>query len=284
MKRCVLLAVLCASGLSACSRTESEHAFEPAPGEIAARVNGVPIAKAELELWAGRGRHGGPAADEHKAKALESLINRELVRQEAYKLRLHEDEAVAAKLAALRAQYHAAQRDELAAAFNVHAQATSAGISDADAHAYFERNAEAMRTEYHIMQIAYSRDPAAIVEAKRLLDAGEPFEEVAARRFPNLPAGQRPWDLGYLRWSQLAPEWRDEVARLAPGATTGVLKGAGERWWIIHVAAKRVNEAITFESERQVIQTMLQNERQAVARTERLAALRKGAEVVYSKP
>lgn len=287
MKRCILLAVFsAASGLGACSRTEPEHAFEPARGEVVARVNGVPITRSELELWAGRARAHAAAADadagaDAEAKALESLVGRELVRQAAYNQRLHEQPGVASKLAALRAQYLAAQRDELAAAFNAHELASAPAVGEADVKAYFERNADVLRTEYHIMQIAYSRDPQAIAEAKRALDEGAAFEAVAARRFAGLPEGQRPWDLGFLRWGQLPPEWREVVAGLAPGRSSGVLKGAGERWWIIHLVEKRVNAGVTFESERQAITTLLQNERLERSRAERSAALRKNADVTY---
>lgn len=285
MKQYIWPALFLITLASACSRTERGRAFAPNDEQgVVARVNGVAITADELDLWAGRGRHGEAVGQELKAKALESLVTRELMRQEAYKLGLDRHEPVAGKLAALRAQYLAAQREELGAAYNAHLNADGAAVSDAEAARYFDAHAAEMRSEYHLMQIAYAKDPAAIAEARRALDAGTPFETVAAKRFEGLPVEQRPWDLGYLRWSQLSPEWRDVVAKLRPGEASDVIKGAGERWWIVFLADKRVNEAVTAESERQVIVTMLQTERAAAGRADRLEALRKNADISYAKP
>lgn len=278
MRNLVILAL--AVTLAACARA-GEPRFEPdASAKGVAVVNGVVLTEADLEYWMGRNHHG-PAPDEAARKqALEALIAKELVRQAAYKRGLDRETPVADKLLRLRAQHLASEREELAAAF-YRAQEADAVPAEAEVRAYFDAHADELRTEVRLLQITAAKDPAGIADAKQALDGGAAFEDVARRRFPGLPPEQRPWDLGYVRWLQIPPELRATVGKLAPGATSEIIKGAGDRWWILKVVDKRVNDAITFDTERQAIASVLQGERLAKLRDERAAALRKDADVKY---
>jgi peptidyl-prolyl cis-trans isomerase C len=259
-------------------------------GEVLATVNGAPITRLDVEQRlrkasaAGGGLHDAEGARSASlaANALDVIVRDELLLQEAERLKLDEDPEYRVKLADLQAQLRAFQRKELSGLYQRRLQ-QAASVSDAEAAAWFERNAGSARTKFHVQQILYKGDAAAIERAKQELDAGAPFEEVAARRFPVVPKGARPWDLGPLSLSQFPPPWRGIVDRLEPGQVSGVIRGDGDRAWVVRLVGRSVDPAVTFQGERARIVERLRQERAEALVAGALEELKGKARIVYAK-
>ena len=126
-------------------------------------------------------------------------------------------------------------------------------VTDAEAQAYFTKNAQKIQTKFHVMEIFYRGNETGIAKAHQDLKNGVPFEKVAARQFPlNLPANMKaPWDLGELHWSQIPEPWQGVLGRLAPGQVSEVIKGPRDRFWVIKLVKKTVNPQIAFATEKE---------------------------------
>jgi parvulin-like peptidyl-prolyl isomerase len=162
-----------------------------------------------------------------------------------------------------------------------HVQAEAA-VTDADAQAFFEQNVAFIQTRFHVLQIFHKG--GGIERDQQALQSGVPFEEVAARRFPRLPPGDRaPWDLGELTWSQIPKAWRGVVDRLEPGQVSDVIKGDNERWWVLKLAGKAVDPGITLATERARIGEALRQQKADEVYARLLAERREKASIVYAK-
>ncbi|HSD30108.1 MAG TPA: peptidyl-prolyl cis-trans isomerase [Vicinamibacteria bacterium] len=251
---------------------------------VVATVNGVALTDRDLEHRAkGAAMAGAPGHEAAAANVLETLVRDELVAQKAVELGLDRDEEYRRKVRDLEAQLHAFQRQQLAVLLRGYVQ-EHAAVTEAEARAWFEKNADSIRTKLHVLQILRKGDYAEIVRDREDVKAGTPFEEVAARRFPGLPASVRaPWDLGELHWSQLPPAWRGVVDRLEPGQVSNVIQGDGERYWVVKLAGKRVDPAISFETEKARIAELLRQQKATELYDRTLAEAKAKADVSYSK-
>jgi parvulin-like peptidyl-prolyl isomerase len=274
------LAALCAA---ACGRSTqgdgARRAAAPPPADVVARVNGVPITRADLQREARPGGHPG-LAPEAERDVLDGLVRQELAAQRAAELKLDPGPEYRAERSRLEAQLAALERRKLAEAFDRHV-ATTAAVSDEDARAYFEAERGRIRTELHLWQILV-QDDARIEQARRDLEAGIPFEEVARRQFPELPASAGPfWDLGYLRWTQIPAPWRSALDRTEKGGTTGVIQGPKGRRWILKLVDRRENPDVTFESVKPIVVEALRGARAESLRAEAERELRARGRVEY---
>lgn len=259
----------------------------PAPGlpaawrsDAVAAVNGVLITRAEVSAASKVDSHQGPAAPEPQAQVVERLVREELATQRAVELGLDQDPAYREKLAHLETQVVAFRRERLSEAFYRDA-ASKVEISDADARKYFDEHGAEMRREIRVSQILM-RDEAAIEAARRAIEAGTSFEDVARKQFPELPEGSRPpWDLGYLRWNQVPEAWAGVVERLAPGQTSAVIRGPNRRFWLVKLVDRRENPAVTFESVRSLVTDKLRAAQSTRLRDAADQALRARARIVY---
>lgn len=277
-------AVLLGSMLAACSRggQAAQSRAADAPRDLVVTVNGIPITEADLRAESRGGHQGDGAA--RVAASVDTVIRDELAAQRAAELGLDADPKYRAELRQLEAQVAAFRRGKLSDAYYAKELAKKATVTDAEARKYFDDNAVRIRTEIHVWQILL-RDEVEIEQAARDLAAGTPFEEVAGRRFAKLAdTSARPWDLGYLRWNQLPEVWRDVVYGLDQGQTSGVLRGANGRFWIVRVVAKRENQAITYESQQTTIVELLKAAKVESLREQADRDLRARAQVIYAKP
>jgi len=66
-----------------------------------------------------------------------------------------------------------------------------------------------------------------------------------------------PWDLGYLRWSQIPPFWQESIDRLKPGQVSDIIKGPNERFWVIKLIDRSEDPDITFATEKEnIVETL----------------------------
>src|SRR6185295_16113910 len=106
--------------------------------------------------------------------------------------------------------------------------------TEEDARKYFDSNATRLGTDLHLWQILV-RDEASAAQARKALDEGKPFEEVA-RSFSPVGATGATWDLGYVKWLTTPEPWRPVLESLKPGETSGVIRGPRGRFWILRLA------------------------------------------------
>jgi parvulin-like peptidyl-prolyl isomerase len=277
-----LLVVVTIAALAGCG--ERRRPADAGASGVVATVNGVALTDRDLEHRArGAATAGAPGHEAAAANVLETLVRDELVAQKAVELGLDRDEEYRRRLQDLEAQLHAFQRQQLAVLLRSHVRERAA-VTEAEARAWFDRNADSVRARLHVLQILRKGDRAEIVRDREDVVAGTPFEEVAARRFPGLPASVRaPWDLGELHWSQLPPAWRGVVDRLEPGQVSEVVEGENDRFWVLKLAGKRIDPGITFETEKdRIVETLRQRKAQELY-DGMLAEMKGKARVVYTR-
>ncbi len=247
-------------------------------------VDGVALRAADVDAaiaQAGRGHDGRDQPD--RRAVVEGLVNQQLRAAEAVELGLDQDPEFVDELRRKEAEVAAWRRRELARAFNVHAAEEASAVGDGDVRAYFAEHEAEIRTDRHVWQIL-RRDRDQIDQAKAALDAGEPFEAVAFEKHVELQAmGQTPWDLGFLRWSQIPEPWRAPLAGMEPGQTSDVIAGPSGRFWIVRVIDVRKDDTLTFDEVRPLIETALVKERLGTADGRVDAELRSRAEIVWAE-
>ena len=239
------------ASLCACGRSPPPVAGDP---PLLARVNGVAITQADLDERTRRTPAGGaPGHDASTGNVLQTVVREELIAQKAVQLGLDREPGYRASLAALEAQVSAFRRKQLGELYGLRSLGRLPDL------------------------------PAELERDHAELKAGTPFVEVAARRYPDLPAGAaRPWDLGEMGWMQIPAPWRGIVDRLEPGQISDVIQGENGRAWVIQLAAKRVDPAITFETERDRIVQLLRQENAARLYGSLVAELGDKATITYA--
>lgn len=284
------IAVATMASLAACGeRRAPPPKAAAAPREkVLATVNGVPITERDVSQRARQAvTGGGPGheapAEVTSANVLQTLVREELISQKATQLGLDQDPAFRLRLEELEAQVRAFKRQELSALYRRYVQ-EHAAVADADAQAYFEKNASFIQTRFHVLQIFYKGRYPEILKDHQDVEGGVPFEEVAARRLPALPASiKAPWDLGELRWHQLPPSWRGTVDRLEPGQVSDVIKGENDRFWVVKLVSKRTDPGITLSTERERIVEALRQQKATELHDAMLAEMKAKATIAYSR-
>ena len=267
----------------ACSPKPPER---PGAANAMAWVNGVPITHEDLQV-ALAARQGGETENKAAATqgALETAIRLELERQKAVALGLDKLPEVKQRLAMADAQYMTALRNVLADVYVTKSLLPEAKVPDAEVQKYVEAHPDEVRMEYHLQQVRYKNQEEAEA-AKALLDAGKPFEDVAAMAYPGIPAnGPKPWDPITVRWVQMPPEVRDAVSKLEPGQVSPVVMAGEKRFWIYKVVSKEPAKESDPAAEKQALSGLLQQQRLFDLEKQNFDELRKSATIKYgTKP
>ena len=252
------------------------------PGDVLVTINDTPIVEADVD-FALRGGHDNEGVPRRQKDVLEHIIRQELARQKAVELGLDSDPGFQERLLRMKAQLDAFKRRGLSELYFRHEAARHAKVSDAEAKQYFAENAARIRTESHVWQIL-GRKEERVEQALNEIQQGASFEEVARSRFPNLPktAGE-PWDLGYLRWTQVPKPWRSVVHDLKNGEVSGVIRGPNHRFWIIKLIDTREDPHMTFESVKPILIGHLKNSKIEGLHEATYRDLRASANIVYAK-
>jgi PPIC-type PPIASE domain len=274
----LLLTVTLACGLTlSCDQHKS-----PVEG-VVVTVNGTAITQEDI-AFVSRGADGGHqmAMTEDKANILEGVIVQELAYQRAVQLGLDADPVYQAELRNMEAQVNAFRRKKLSEMLLKQELLKKATVSDAEAQQYFNANAARLRTEIHVWQIL-RRDEQTMKAIQAELAQDLPFEKVAGKLFPNLPASAgNPWDLGYLKWNQVPDVW-NVVYSMQVGETSDIIRGPKNRFWIIKLIDRRENKDLGFEQVKPVITDILKDEKTRQLREATIKDLRDNASIVYAK-
>lgn len=281
----LLVTTILSAALSSCGGKgeANRKADSRDQGKVLATVNGVPITEYDLKQLSRRVVHGEQVKPESSPVALETLVRNELVYQQALELGLDMNPEYRKKLNDIEAQVREFQRQQMEALFRDYVR-SKAAVADSEAQDYFNRNSGKLQTTFHIWQIYYKGGEAEIVKAHKDIKSGIPFEKVAARRFPGLPRNMKaPWDLGYLHWSQIPPSWQDAIARLEPGQVSDIIKGPGERFWVIKLVGKTADPKITFATEKERIVEFLKARKADELQASMLARMRSKSKIAFPK-
>jgi peptidyl-prolyl cis-trans isomerase C len=282
------MTVLLMASLFACGeRREANRKTDADPqAKVLATVNGVPITENDLKLASKRAVRGHGAESPNPEAAdniLQTLVRNELIHQKSVELGLDKNQEYRRRLSEAEAQLRAFQRQEMSALYMQDLR-KKVEVTDAEALAYFEKNAKKLQTRYHVGQLFYRGSDPRIAKDLKDLKSGIPFEKVASRQFPNLPPNMKaPWDLGDLYWSQIPEPWQEIVDRLAPGQVSDVIKGPRDRFWVIKLVNRTVDPQITFATEKERIVEILKKQKTDALYDRMLAEMKEKAKIVYPK-
>ncbi len=248
------------------------------PADTVVTVNGVPITEADIRMESKGDAHGALPDEGKRQVIVDSLVRRELLRQAALSRRLESSPEYLARRVNLDAQIRAFERQELPAAL-FRGLLAEANVTEDEAKAWYAANEKRVGVEVHIKQLLL-KSRAAADAAKADLDAGRPFDEVAAAQFPNLPAGAKtPWDLGFMHWGKMPPQWLGVVFETPDGKSTPIIEGAGNRFWILEVTEKRPAPASAFDTVKAAVIERLRAERVGELQSKLEEDLRKQAKI-----
>ena len=268
--------------LASCDQTAPEATPEL---DIVATVNGVPITGLDVKLESSTtGGHQTEAVPESEDTVLQRIILQELAYQKAVDAGFDSDESYQENLRRLKAQVAAFNRKKLSEVFYKRELEKRSAVSDEEAREYFEENADSIRADIRVWQIM-RRDESLIEQDRDDLAQGDAFEQVAGKRFQNLPqagSGQAPWDLGYLKWEQIPEVWWNAFDDLDVGETSDIIRSATGRYWIIKLIDKRENPDISYEDVESKIKAVLKSRRSRQFREDLDRELLEEARIVYS--
>lgn len=279
------MAVILMAALFACGekREATRKSGSDVQGRVLATVNGVPITELDMKQLLRRIPHGEQASPEPTQAMLNTLVRNELIYQQSLELGLDKNKDYQKKLSEIEAQVREFQRQEMATLYREYVR-NKATVTDSEAQEYFNKNAKMIQTKFHVWQILYRGSEAEIDKAYKDIKSGIPFEKVAARRFPKLPKGmQPPWDLGYLYWSQIPPAWQGAIDHLEPGQVSDIIRGSGDRFWVIKLVNKTVDPKVNFATEKAKIVEVLKGRKADELHDSMLAQMRSKSKIVFPK-
>jgi peptidyl-prolyl cis-trans isomerase C len=271
-----------ALGLVACQRDAGAPPAQKVgvAKDVVASVNGVPVTRFEVML---RTRSTSPQGlssgrDAHRA-ALDAIITDELYAQEAKAAGLERDPAFLEEMARVEAGVAEVRRQELAKLFLHREIIEKATVSSAEARAFFDQHPERFRVEWVVEQIVVkSRGDLDAVTAA--LAQGQDFDQVAAKRLPGVPAGEKPWVLAPMRWEQVPSAWWPALEKLEVGEVSAPIAMPRDRWVVLELLERRAVEAPDFAQVEPFIQAQLKADRIETVRAKTEAALRRAATVL----
>jgi len=267
--------------LVACEKKTTTNKVVP-PKDIVARVNGSPITEFDLRQES-RGHAGSEPMGAQRSANLETVVRNELLAQYAVEQGIDQDPLFLERMARADALYRAARRRELADVLFRRSIIDKASVSEDEARTYYQNNELRMKVELHVLQIM-TRDEGQARKALAEIKGGAAFDQVAAKQFDKLPENAgKPWDLGFLRWRQLPPAWRSIAYDLKPGTTSDVIKGEGNRFWIINVVERREDSTATFDTLKPILIDDLKSQTIEKERSRLTEELRKKATVVVEE-
>jgi peptidyl-prolyl cis-trans isomerase C len=222
---------------------------EISSADTAATVNGKPISKNALRSLVGEIEKQNNGEKVPEDKAIEALVSRELLRQEAERKNLQKTPAVLGRLENVT-------RDVLAQAA-VENYRKTVNVTDEEARKeYDSRLASADLTEYKARHILLETEQEAN-DALAKLQKGAKFADLAKKLSKDPSAKQNGGDLGWFNPQQMVPEFSAAVANLKNGETAPAPVQSKFGWHVIKREDSRKQEPPPFEQVKDQIKTML---------------------------
>lgn len=282
--RTLLLVLLLAGStvLDSAVAAATNDANTPA-AQVVARVNGDAVTAAELDRLLSK----GPADHAIRQAALQKLIDRRLLLQEAKRreLSVSEQEFDRAFIS-LRNHFEDLNafgswmhqqgldehslfdhlRDNLLAARASAAIVADVQVPEAAIRDYYQAHARELRTDDVWIQMIVVGDRQTAEKVQRELDRGTDFGLLAQRVSLGRRAPQR-GDLGWVNSEALWPPLRKAVQALKPGEAIGPLERGDNEFLIVRLEDRRPGREKSFtEARDEIASRLLATEQQAVMR------------------
>jgi len=225
----------------------------PAQAQNAARVNGVAIPQAHLEILvknlAAQGRQDSP---EMREALKQQMINRELMTQEAVRRGLDKQSETAARLSFSR-------QDVLSSAF-IQEALKKAPVTDEAVRKEYERiKAQLGAREYKARHILLAKEDEAKDVIAQLQKGGN-FEKIAAERSNDPGSKASGGDLGWASPGRYVKPFADALLKLKKGQTTDTPVQTQFGWHVIRVEDERASRVPSFDEAKPQLQQMLQSQ------------------------
>jgi parvulin-like peptidyl-prolyl isomerase len=246
--------------------------------KVVARVNGTTLTEEDLSFRM-VGPHGGRMASGDQPRALEDLINEELLYQQGLKIGLDKDPGYQARIARIERQLAHVKRAEMTRRVYNTQVAAKVEITNADAKNYYDKNAHQIATDLHLGVLSFSNKEGA-EEALKKIRGGAPFESIARSVVGSqVSAGRAPWDLGFLSWDQIPVDFADAVYQLKPGEVSEVVSSKRTGYQVFKLFGVRKNPKADFTTVSGVIMNRLRDKKVLEAYEQYVAILRKEAKI-----
>ena len=219
-----------------------------------ASVNGTNITQKQYEshLKQRQAQAKGKQAPINRQVILDELINREILVQEAKKLKLDKDKKIKAQLAQLK--------DNLLIQALISKSPASQPVSEKELKEVYDKQiGGADATEYKARHILVKDEAAANKLIKELND-GANFEEVAKKESTG-PSGKNGGDLGWFSSAQMVPAFSEATAKLKKGTHSQTPVKTRFGFHIIKLEDSRKRELPKFEDVKGQITPLIQNKR-----------------------
>ena len=222
---------------------------------VVASVNGVKITQQQyeqhLKMRSARNPRGKQAPLSRQV-ILDELINREILLQEAKKLKLNKDKRV-------KEEIENARKNILIQALIAHSPAAKPVTDKEMKKVYNEQIGKADPMEYKARHILV-KDEAKAKDIIKQLNNGANFEELAKTESTG-PSGKNGGDLGWFSAAQMVPEFSNAVKKMKKGTYSQKPVKTQFGWHIIKLEDSRKRELPKFEAVKKQIAPMIQNKR-----------------------
>jgi peptidyl-prolyl cis-trans isomerase C len=190
---------------------------------------------------------------ENKKAILDGLVNRELLYQEAIRLKVDKDADLARKLEDLR-------KEAVIKTFLQNRVMDRIKVDDAEVERYYGDNPGEYRNreEVRISQIVLP-DEAKASDMLEKLSIRRDFGDLAQSFSIDKPSAERKGDVGWFTRMKLPAEIRDKVFNLGVGGTAGPFKM--QDGWEIYRVTERRSTAYPLEKVKEIIRVQLFDEK-----------------------
>jgi len=226
------------------------------PKTVLAVVNGTEITTAQIEGLSGINANIDFAAltDEQKSQILVSLVNRQLVVEQAKKEGFDQSEQIANAIQAMTETYISQQYLIKVAA--------ATDLSDEVLMAYYEVEYLHQSDQYEIAHILLASEEEAHA-VLQLLGEGADFSELAKTKSKDRVSAQKEGDLGWLTSGDMMPSFYTTVSELNRGETSAQVTKTQFGWHIVRLNDKRESTPQPFNQVRQRIRQVLVEQKMA---------------------
>lgn len=262
--------------------------------------NGV----AEIKKRFSRGPGGAPLSEQEADKAFRDELKKEGVTQEQFRARIEKqlmvrklvEDTIKARSAAPKEAELKAYFDKITAAVKGDTATAAAGMDEEAAQdllAVSMRFKELISERVRVRHILFKFEENAPLtdkslalkkagDAKKELDGGADFEDLAAKYSDDKESAAKGGDLGYIVKGMLPKELEDPAFSLALGQPSGpVLTQFG--YHLIRVDEKRIAQKLRFEQVRDDLEQLLAQSNFAKELSDYLKSLRKEAKIQVFK-
>lgn len=258
------LALTACGGESGASTDQQSASSTPEAGNVVARVNGEALTVVDLQTQIQAMAQRGQGVN--RDRALQELIELELMSQKAEAQGLPDQPAIAASIER--------QRATLLAQHLIRSQLQDFEVSEEELRAaYEERTSGAAGKEYKARHILLEKKSQA-EEMIRRLDEGADFVELAKNNSTG-PTKSRGGDLGWFSPDQMVEPFMEKVQTLEPGNYTTEPVKTQYGWHVIKLDDTRKAQKPEFEQ----MKRELRNELVGKKIEAYIASLRKDAKI-----